>query len=129
MSEETANPIDDTVTPKADPLVTDPMDAVKELVRKAGSNPAELEFPTDPWGFTSGLKQSVLRAAGTVRGQDDKHILLMGTLMVLLAHIRARLPADKEARSNALAAEEAARLERNRVFATATTEPETEITE
>lgn len=68
---------------------------IAALVAKAGANPAALVFPTDKWGFTSGIKTQVLKAASTVKGSDDKHALLIGTLAVLIAHVKARLESDK----------------------------------
>ena len=73
-----------------------PYDRIKDLVAQAGANPAELVFPTDKWGFTSDVKKAVLKAAGTVRGQDDKHALLVGTLAVLIKHIQERKVGDAE---------------------------------
>lgn len=93
---------------------------IKALVEKAGSNPSALEFPTDKWGFTSKVRKEVLLAAQNVRGQDDKHLLLLGTLLVLTAHIKARLPGDKLAKAQRLAEQAAAEVDRekrNRVAA------------
>lgn len=69
---------------------------LRELVAAAGANPAALKFPTDKWGFTSQLKSEVLRVASTVKGSDEKHELLIGTLAVLIAHINARKVGDAE---------------------------------
>lgn len=77
-------------------------DRVQELVKNAGANPATLEFPTDRWGFTSAVRKAVLGAASMVRGQDDKHLLLLGTLLVLVAHVKARLPLDKQGQAQRL---------------------------
>ena len=91
----------------------------KAMIAKAEStsNPALLEFPTDKWGFTSGIKKEVLRVASTIRGKDDKHAILVQTMAVLAAHIKGRLQLDKahaEARAEALAKLEAERLPRER---------------
>lgn len=97
------------------------VEQIKELVAKTGPNPALLEFPTDTWGFTSGVRKEVLKAASSVRGQADKHLLLIGTLQVLIAHIKARYEPDIAARENEVAfrdAQAADRINRNRVVAT-----------
>ena len=105
----------------AEPIPPSTVEQVKELIAKTGANPALLEFPTDQWGFTSGVRKEVLRAASSVRGQADKHLLLIGTLQVLIAHIKARYEPDQAARANELAfrdAQAADRVNRNRVVAT-----------
>lgn len=86
---------DGTIAPKQNPAEHIPYDRIKDLVAKAGSNPATLEFPTDKWGFTSAIRKEVLKAGSTVRGQQDKHDLLIGTLAVLIQHLKARLPSDR----------------------------------
>lgn len=86
---------DPTITAKAPDVVAPTQySEIATMVRAAGSNPAKLEFPTDPWGFTSAIKTQVLKAASTVKGSDDKHALLVGTLAVLIAHIKARKDSD-----------------------------------
>ena len=81
----------DTSTPKE-------LTALGKLISKVTANPATLEFPTDPWGFTSKLRKEVLQAASMVRGQDDKHDLLVGTLAILITHIKARKDRDEAER-------------------------------
>lgn len=71
------------------------IDGLKELLAKVGTNPATLEFPTDKWGFTSAVKKEILKAAGNVKGQDDKHDLLLATLVILVTHIKARKDKDQ----------------------------------
>lgn len=89
--------IDPTITPKAPaPVETVTRAQIREMVAAAGSNPAQLKFPTDKWGFTSTLKTEVLKVASTVKGNDEKHELLIGTLAVLIAHINARKQSDVE---------------------------------
>lgn len=87
---------------------TKPLDGIGKLIAAAGSNPAKLEFPTDRWGFTSKIKTEILKAASTVKGNDEKHDLLLGTLAVLAAHIKARKESDKQVQTE--------RLERIREF-------------
>lgn len=78
-------------------------EAMKALAAAANPNPALLQFPQDPWGFTTELRKVGARACAGVRGQDDKHVVLMGTLMVLMAHARVRLKGDAAARMQQIA--------------------------
>lgn len=88
---------DQTIAPKAAaPVETVTRAQIRAMVAAAGSNPALLTFPTDKWGFTSKIKSEILKAASTVRGSEDKHELLIGTLAVLIAHINARKVGDAE---------------------------------
>lgn len=66
-----------------------------ELLTKVTTNPATLQFPQDSYGFTSEVRKVVLRAASNVKGQDDKHELLINTLAILITHIKLRKDADK----------------------------------
>lgn len=72
---------------------------IKEWTAKAVANPAQLEFPTDKWGFTSEIKKSVLKAASTIRGSQDKHDLVIAILAVLIQHIKLRQNPDRELQS------------------------------
>lgn len=76
----------------------------KELIVNVSANPAEIQFPTDKWGFTSAIRKEVLRTAANVKGQKDKHDLLVATMAVLVAHIQKRLPGDVQRRVDAQAA-------------------------
>lgn len=68
---------------------------IKELVQQVSANPALVQFPTDRWGFTSAVRREVLKQAAMVRGQKDKHDLLVGTLAILLSHVQKRFPVDQ----------------------------------
>jgi hypothetical protein len=114
---------DDTIVQKSDNTQTIKYTQIKALLANVSDNPAKLEFPTDKWGFTSGIKKEVLKAASTVRGQQDKHDLLTATIAVLLQHIKVRLDKDRIAQEQRLAEIDAARDERaprERVTATVT---------
>lgn len=87
-------------------------DQMRTLIQNVSANPAELEFPTDRWGFTSGIRKEVLKMAATVKGQKDKHDLLVGTLAILVAHIQKRLPIDAETQAKRVA--EMQKFEKNR---------------
>ena len=79
-------------------MTTEEIVGLKDLLSKVGINPAKLEFPTDKWGFTSAVKKEILKAAGNVKGQDDKHDLLLSTLLVLITHIKLRKDKDRSDR-------------------------------
>jgi len=81
---------------KVAPAPPETKEEIRSMITTASANPADLQFPTDTWGFTSDIKKAVLRAASTIRGQDDKHNLMLQTLSVLAAHIVARKPKDAE---------------------------------
>ncbi|QWY83443.1 hypothetical protein [Rhizobium phage RHph_X3_9] len=68
------------------------------------SNPAQVEFPRDEWGFTSNLRKYGLLVAGAIRGDDAKLALYIQTLGILAQHAQARLPADKIERERRLEA-------------------------
>ncbi len=120
---DTQNPATDPeLKTGPEPELVDP-NSLKALLAAAGPNPAALKFPTDRWGFTSEIKKSVLKAAATVRGQQDKHDILIGTLAVLIAHIKARLPEDRKTAEYFMQVEAAAtaeRLNRERITASPT---------
>lgn len=73
--------------PEAEPLATAPVN----------SNPALVEFPTDPWGFTSELRKAGLRSAARVKGDPEKQALFLATLRTLALHSQARVADDKAA--------------------------------
>lgn len=92
--------------------MTQEIPGLKDLLAKVGTNPAKLEFPQDRWGFTSAIRKEVLKAASAVKGQDDKHDLLLSTLLVLLTHIKARKDADAANRQKFMKELDKAHLER-----------------
>ncbi|QOE32113.1 hypothetical protein CPT_Palo_054 [Rhizobium phage Palo] len=65
-----------------------------DLVENVSANPAQIVWPTDTWGITSDLRKALMRAAGSVQGVPEKHELFVATLMVGLAHIKARRDRD-----------------------------------
>lgn len=67
---------------------------LKKLIDEVDINPVKIDFPQDVWGATSEVKKAVLKAASQIKGQDDKHDLLIGTLLILLAHVRKRKAVD-----------------------------------
>lgn len=111
---------DETIEPKTNDVEQVEYKDIKYWVKQAGTNPAALKFPTDKWGFTSGIKKEVLKAASTVRGAQDKTDLILSVMAVLMQHIKLRQAVDAENRivSRARYAEAAAdRAPRERITA------------
>lgn len=103
---------DATLEPKQNTAVAVPYNEIADYVSRATANPAELQFPTDRWGFTSDIKKTILKAGSTINGQDDKHDLVIGTLAVLIRHIQLRKAKDKASAQSRLARIDAAQVER-----------------
>lgn len=98
---------------------------VQKLMRDVSANPTLVKWPRDQWGFTSAIKKEVLEAAGKVRGNTDKHDLLLATLAVAIAHIQKRQAKDTKAVATSrkfLADTAAGRVPRQRVSSAPVTE-------
>ena len=67
------------------------------------SNPAQVEFPRDTWGFTTALRKYGLLVAGAIRGDEEKLSIYIQTLGILAQHAQARIEGDKAARAARLA--------------------------
>ena len=67
------------------------------------SNPAQVEFPRDTWGFTTALRKYGLLVAGAIRGDEEKLSIYIQTLGILAQHAQARIEGDKAARAVRLA--------------------------
>lgn len=112
------------VAPDTEPTSNEQL---RKLILDVSPNPAALVFPTDKWGFTSDIKKAVLRAATVVKGQDDKHDLIMHTLAVLAAHLVARKGVDALFAAGRMDRKQAAadeRAPRQRVSASVVAKPE-----
>lgn len=83
---------------EATSTVSEDRQSAAYLVKNASANPALLEFPRDVNGFTTALRKELLTAAGRVQGFEDKQELLLNTLYVAVAHIKARYKKDREDR-------------------------------
>lgn len=92
--------------------MTSEIDGLQELLKQVTDNPAKIVFPTDRWGFTSKIKKEILYAASQVKGQTDKHDLLLGTLVLLITHIKLRKDKDVKERKLHMERLEAAHKER-----------------
>lgn len=71
----------------------------EQYITNVATNVALLQFPRDPFGFTSAFKKEFLKAASTIRGQDDKHEIILNTLAILTAHVKARKSGDLVSRA------------------------------
>ncbi len=92
--------------------MTSEVEGLKLLIAQVTDNPAKIVFPTDRWGFTSKIKKEILLAASAVKGQPDKHDLLLGTLVVLITHIKLRKEKDAKEKAINMARMQAAHEER-----------------
>ena len=77
------------------PLV-EPQPEWMALARDVAVNPALIEWPRDEHGITSELKRAFVQAAMKCKGNPDKERILIGTIMVGLAHTRKRVVKDAE---------------------------------
>lgn len=57
------------------------------MTKKIGSNPAQIPWPTDKWGFTRELRKAVATAASRVKGDQNKKEILDETLKVALGFL------------------------------------------
>jgi hypothetical protein len=92
---------------------------LKALLEKVAANPAKVEWPTDPWGFTSPIRRVGLEVCGRVNGQEDKQRLLVATLAILLQHAQTRYErdlADKALKRGHVEQSQSGRLNRQRQF-------------
>lgn len=122
---------DETIEPKTNDVEHVPYNQIKDWVARTTANSAELQFPTDKWGFTSGIKKEVLKAASTIRGQQDKTDLVMAVMAILMQHIRLRQKPDQElqaVRQERYAAAKAERAPRERVTAAVVAKPTADST-
>ncbi len=78
------------------------MTDLKELMENVSDNPAQIKWPSDQWGFTTEVKKAISSAAGRLGGSQDKHDLLIATLMVALAHVKKRHAKDVRVRAERL---------------------------
>jgi hypothetical protein len=67
------------------------------------SNPRDIVWPVDPWGFTSMLKKEGVRAVGRIKGHDEKMDIFLHTLRALGEHAKTKI-ADQKADAEKTAA-------------------------
>lgn len=93
---------------------------VQQLMKDVSDNPVNIKWPRDQWGNTTGIKKELLKAASNIRGNADKHDVLLNTLAVAIAHVQKRRAKDvayvKASREIKIAAEQE-RAPRQRVSA------------
>ncbi len=74
---------------------------LKSLMANVSNIAANVKFPRDPWGFTSELKQELVKIAHKAN-TPEKSALLVGTLMVALAHVQKRKEKDQKTKADRL---------------------------
>jgi hypothetical protein len=100
------------VTEEAAPAeATTPAEVVKEAAPVAvpagpvvSHNPTFIQWPTDPWGMTAELKDTIVRLASRIQGAEDKKRLADAALAVGIAHLEAKFLIDAKVREDAIAA-------------------------
>lgn len=85
---------DTKVAPQA--AQVEPQAAWVALAKNVSDNPSQIEWLRDEHGITSKLKRALTEAAMSVKGNKEKEAVLIGTLMIGLAHIRKRVVKDAE---------------------------------
>jgi len=96
--------------PTEDAINTEP--SWMKLVREVSDNGASIRWPMDTWGYTTDLRKAVVRAAANTTGNLAKEDLLIGTLMVALAHVKKRRDKDRRNQAERMANQAAAELAR-----------------
>lgn len=72
------------------------------------SNPTLIEWPFDQYGITSLLKTEGVQAIQRVSGDPEKAEVVLSVLQCLAQHLKARLPDQRAAIAQQVAAAEAA---------------------
>ena len=83
--------------------VVQPQPEWMKLATNVAVNPAHIEWPRDEHGITSDLKQAIIQAAMKCKGNAAKEQILIGTIMVGLAHVRKRTKKDAEVQAARIA--------------------------
>lgn len=91
-----------TVNPEVEAVVE--QEAPERKVSGDVSNPTFIDWPHDPFGFTSMLRKEGVRAIGRVSGNPEKAEIVLGTLQCLAQHLKARVPDQVAAIEKRLAA-------------------------
>lgn len=100
MSERTpqtpaAQPVLDTEVTRSE------MELIADIVLKAvpdvSPNPAQVDWPTDPWGLTKDLRDAITRLGSRIAGHVDKKELVNQTLVIALAHLEVKFEQDADA--------------------------------
>lgn len=108
VAEEKAT--DTEVAPAAEAVAEEAVEAPLAKVKKAHTNAAMLDWPTDVWGLTKDLKLAIIQVASRVNGHEDKKELVDTVLEVGLDFLQAKYREDNKVRKQKLA-EAAALLE------------------
>lgn len=57
----------------------------------AESNPAAIEWPTDPWGLTTELKRAIIRTGSRICNGQDKLDLVNEVLKIGFLHLSTKV--------------------------------------
>lgn len=69
------------------------------LARNVSDNVAQIQYPTDIWGFTSGLRKEFALITGKLNGHAIKTALLLATLAIMASHVNKRRAKDDNTRT------------------------------
>lgn len=81
---------------KQEPTTVEPEEVPERVISGDTPNPTFINWPHDPYGFTSMLRKEGVRAIGRVSGSQEKAEILLATLKCLAQHLNARVP-DQQA--------------------------------
>ena len=68
----------------------------KAPVSKVPANPGLIEWPADPYGASSILKQAITDTASRLNGQVDKKDVVVAVLRIAIEHVEARFASQVE---------------------------------
>lgn len=85
-----------------------------ELARNVSCNASQIRWPQNALGVAqvSSLRKAIADAANSMRGNTEKEDLVIATLLVGLAHVKARRDKDKLTKTARLSAGNAMAAER-----------------
>lgn len=67
-----------------------------ELIKNVSDNPAAIRWPLDEWGFTAEMRKAFTKTVGRLSGNAQKEQLLLATITLMAAHLKARSDKDKK---------------------------------
>lgn len=68
----------------------------KDDLKPQPDNRSLLVFPTDKYGFTSGMRKEMLDAAARIKGDLHKYNLFMETLDIVKSHSTAKFNKERQ---------------------------------
>lgn len=70
------------------------------LAKNVSDNVAQIQYPTDVWGFTSGLRKEFAAITGKLNGHPAKTELLLAHLAIMASHVNKRKAKDDAIRAS-----------------------------